>query len=204
MTTIAPITGWMLDEIVRLDQVRPGFAGAILRASAERRQVVASYLATVQLEDHAAVEAADFLTECGHRTILHLAYDKVPTGLRSALRKSGPQPFEKGYYRRLFDMLNSGQHHIVIAIMHSPELNPEKLAIIADLPSDLCDIRIVDKVKDVAHAGDLVLAMDFLERRKLPRERIVQALRQSVKINDTIKRWSLRMPFPHGPIPPCA
>ena len=203
MQNIAPLSGWMLDQIVRLDELKAGFAGYMLRASAERRQVVAAFLATVELDDDAAVEAAEFLSEGGHRAILHLAYDAVPAGFRSALRKSGPQPFDPEFYPRLFRVLTGDRMHIINAIMQSSKMSPERLTIIENLPSDLCDIRIIDKIQDVAHATDLTLAIELLQRRKLCRSAIVEALRRSGKINETIKRWSLRMPFPPGPIPSC-
>lgn len=204
MMTIAPLSGWMLDQIVRLDSLKAGFAGYMLRASAERRQVVAAFLAAVELDDDAAIEAAEFLTEGGHRAILHLAYNAVPAGFRSALRKSGTQPFDAEYYPRLFRMLTGDRAHVINAILQSNRMSPERLTIIGNLPPDLCDSRIIDKLKDAAHSADLVLAVELLERRKLCRTAIVDALRRSDKINETIKRWSLRMPFPPGPIPHCA
>ena len=198
MANIAPLSGWMLDRVIEIDVTHPGFAGYVFRASAERRQVTAAFLAVMDLEDEAKKEAAPFLMECGHNAILEMAFEYVPAGLRSALGRSGSQVHDPDYYRQLWAVLTRGPQQIVTAIRHSAKLNAERLAIITSLPADLSDHRISVKITDKAH--DIVLAVDLLERRGLDRAAIVEALCQSTKLSETIKRWSLRIPFPRGPI----
>lgn len=53
MANIAPLSGWMLDRVIEIDATHPGFAGYVFRASAERRQVTAAFLAVMDLEDEA-------------------------------------------------------------------------------------------------------------------------------------------------------
>jgi len=200
MSAIEPLSGWLLDRAVLLDEAKPGFAGFMLRASAERRQVVAAYFATVEPADDLAEETAHFLMDCRHHSILHLAFEHVPVGFRAALARCGAKVHERDFYIRLWAIMTRGPQHIVTAIRHVAKLNPERLAIITSLPADLCDHRISAKIKDKAQADDIVLAVDLLERRGLDRAAIIEALCQSTKIADTIKRWSLRIPFPRGPI----
>lgn len=200
MGSIEPLSGWLLDRIVVLDEAKPGFAGFMLRTSAERRQVVAAFLAAVDPADDMAEEAAHFLMGCRHHSILHLAFEHVPVGFRAALVRCGANVHDRDFYTRLWAVLTRGPQHIVTAIRHSAKLNPERLAIITGLPADLSDHRISAKIKDKAQADDIVLAVDLLVRRGLDRAAIVEALRQSTKLADTIKRWSLRIPFPRGPI----
>lgn len=201
MKSIAPVSGWMLDRIALLDEAKPGFAGHYLRASDERRQVTAAFLAVAVLDGDDTDEAAEFLIRAGHRTILHRAFGSVPPGLRAALGRSGPQPHEPEYYRHLFDLLSDGARHLIEAIWRSAILNPDRLAIITGCPVDLCDTRILDKVRDRKHATDVALSIDLLNRHGVDRSMLVEALRRADSINDAIKRWSMYMAFPSGPIP---
>lgn len=203
MESIEPISGWMLNRIVALDSVRPGFAGYMLRAGIERRQVVAAFLAATEPTNHANEEVVHILMVGGHSAILRLAYEHVPTGFRSALAKCGAQAHEHEFYPRLWDLLTHGPQHVITAIHRAPKLDPDRLSIITGLPVDLSDSRISVKIKDRAQAADIVLAVDLLERRGLDRAGIIEALRRSTNIGNTIKRWSLRMRFPVGPIRAC-
>ncbi len=203
MESIEPISGWMLNRIVVLDTVRPGFAGCMLRASVERRQVVAAFLATAEQSDAVNEETVHSLMEGRHGAILRMVYKHIPSGFRSALAKCGAQPHGREFYPRLWDLLTYGPQHVITAIQRAPMLDPTRLSIITSLPLDLCDSRISAKIKDKAQASDIVLAVDLLERRGLDRAEIVEALRRSTKLSDTIKRWSLRIPFPRGPIRAC-
>lgn len=201
MKSIAPFSGWMLDRIALLDEATPGFAGHYLRASDERRQVIAAFLSATELDDGALNEAADFVMEADHRSILIRAFGSVPTGLRSALGRSGAQPHEPTYYRQIVTLLSGGNRRVVEAIWRSTVMNPDRVATITACPTDLCDSRILNKIKDRKHAADVALSVDLLSRRGVDRANIIEALRRSDSINDTIKRWSMRMAFPTGPIP---
>lgn len=200
MRSIAPISGWMLNRIVRLDEVMPGFAGYVFRASAERRQVMAAYFSMADNTDASDQHIATFLMRADHRTILHRAFGRVPPGLRAALDRSGFQPHDPVYYRKLFDMLSGGPRQLIEAIWQSAKLDPDRLAIIDDCPADLCDSRILTKIKDRKHATDVALSVDLLSRRGVNRAALIDALRRSDDINGAIKRWSMRMTFPPGPI----
>lgn len=201
MKSIAPVSGWMLDRIVALDEVMPGFAGYVFRASAERRQVIAAFLSVAKLDGDGAGDTAEFLMRADHRSILHRAFGRVPPGLRAALGRSGSQPHEPAYYRQLFDLMSHGDRYLIKAIWQSAKLDPERLTIITGVPADLCDSRILTKIKDCKHATDVALSVDLLSRRGVDRAALIDALHQSDGINDAIKHWSMRMSFPPGPIP---
>jgi hypothetical protein len=90
INTIAPLTGWALDSVAELDRHAPGFAGSYLRASDERRQVIAAYLAVAPIpfdDGHRARLSADFLGGADHRAILRAGFGSVPVGLRGALAR---------------------------------------------------------------------------------------------------------------------
>ena len=70
--TISPVAGWSLNVIVELDRFRPGTAGAFLRSSDERRQVVSALL-SVRSEPGDSTEAHDlakFITAGSHDELL--------------------------------------------------------------------------------------------------------------------------------------
>ncbi len=97
MQNIKPIGGWSLDYIVALDLHRPGTAGDFLRASDERRQVIAALLSTKPIPSD-PLEAADlaaFTSKGGHREMLTAACETLPAGLRGALARSGPHSRHK-------------------------------------------------------------------------------------------------------------
>ncbi|MEQ6335700.1 hypothetical protein [Sphingobium sp. MK2] len=204
MKSIEPLSGWMLDQIVRLDEVRPGLAGQMLRASAERRQVVSAFLAVTDYASEAPTDTAAFLAGADHRSILDRAFGRVPDGLRGALRRSGPQPHDPKYYHGLFKHLVESPRHVTTAIARSEKLDHERLAVIEALPADLCDIRIVSRIDNRKQATDVVLAIDLMERRGLCRKTVIEGLlRSSRPVSQAVRRWSLHMAFPPGPIPKC-
>lgn len=199
---IVPLKGWVLDRIVHLDVVRPGFAGAYLRASGERRQVIAAFMAAIRVGREKEREAAAMLATADHRTILGHAFVTVPNGLRRALAKSGPQPHDPAYYRDLHQALLSGHQHVTTAIMQSSKLNPDRLSIITALPADLCDARIVHRIEARADAHDLTLVTGLLAERGIDRAEFIDALlRSTAPLKKVVQRWALQIAFPPHPIP---
>lgn len=193
MDAIAPVSGWVLDQIAWLDEAHSGFAGHHL----------AAHLSVISVPDEDRGEAACFLSSADHQSILRTAFGKVPSGLRRALAKSGASPWGKSYYRRLYDLLASDDPRVVEAIRHSNTLDPERLSIIEALAGKLCDSRIVNRITTSIEATDLTLVADLLERRGIERDAFVEALCR-LPVSATVQRWSLRLPFPSGPIPTCA
>lgn len=201
MNVIEPISGWMLSAICVMDVVQPGFAGFTLRASAERRHVIAAFLSMVAIKDEGLNEIARFLVRCGHDEILRHACGNVPVGFRKALGRCGPQVHEREFYVRLKTLLTDGSTHVVKAVRHSTQLCPDRLDVIVGLAPDLCVVGIVAQVKGKQQAADLGMSVELMTLRGLDRDEIVKALICSKKISHTIRRWAFRMEFPRGPIP---
>lgn len=201
MTNVTPVTGWVLDAIIAHDQVCPGFAGHYFRASDERRQVISAFLSQIAPDDGCQVAIGEFLTCADHRSILTRAFEHIPAGLRKALAKSGSQPHDVAYYRDLYDALAFGHGHVVNAIRHVTRLNTERLEIIKMLPADLCDCRIIDRVKDTQHARDLIAVVDLFEKRAGNRQGLVEALLSSrASLEATVRRWCCQIEYGEGPI----
>lgn len=204
MTAITPITGWTLDVIVAYDEVCPGLAGHYLRASDERRQVIAAFLSNIDPDRDCQNAIGEYLSRADHRSILTRAFRHIPEGFRRALAKSGPQPHDAAYYRDLYDALSHGLSHVVTAIMRVTRLNVERLEIIKTLPSDLCDSRIIERVKDVEQAHDLIAVLDLFEERAGNRKRLVGALLASRgPLETVIRRWCRRIEYLDHPIAEC-
>ena len=96
---------WALKLILDLDRHHPGFCGFVLRASGERRQVIAAYLAAKPPSECEPVEVGRFLMEADHRTILAAAYGEYVSGSRGALRRVGDIIAEERLYTLLHQLL---------------------------------------------------------------------------------------------------
>jgi hypothetical protein len=208
LTNINPLTGWMLDSVVALDAKLSGFAGAYLRSSDERRQVIASYLAVPRskLEDDAALaEAAQFLMGAQHRDILAKAFAETPEGLRGALGRSGHQPHEPRFYTLLHQMLTKPSHpRIVSTIRHSESLDLTRLRIIHQLPEEVCTPVIAQVLTDFRAAADLAKVVTLFAEGGLDRAAMTDAfhrVRSEDALRKTIKRWALKTILPPHPIP---
>ena len=207
--TIAPISGWILDYIVALDAALPGFAGAYLRASVERRQVIACYLATPGLNalegEEASAATAQFLMRAQHRDILAKAFHTVPQGLRGALARSGPQPHKPRFYGLLQEMLSSPSHDRVIpTIRHYYRLDLTCLRVIRQLPAEVCNPVIVKALDNIGPAADLAKIIALFAEGGLDRAAMTAAF-DRVKSDDalrkTVQRWALKTILPPHPIP---
>ena len=204
MPTTPALEGWMLDTIVAHDVYHPGFAGHYMRASDERRQIMAAFFAVASHNNAASNNSASFLTHASHQNILRCAFECVPPGLRGALGKSGSQPHEPAYYHDLCEALAFGFRHVVTTIMHVTILNPERLAIIKALPLDLCDSRIVERIDSIKQARDLIAVVDFFEARAGNRARLITALLESrAPLETIIRRWSRQIEYVDHPIHEC-
>lgn len=203
MSTITPISGWMLDTIVAHDEYHPGFAGHFLRASDERRQVIASYCSINKFAAKPGV--GEFLVQADHRSILSQTFEYIPTGLRRALAKSGPQPHESAYYSELYQVLAHGLSHVVTAVMHATRLNPERLEVIKALPADLCDCRIIERVRDAEHARDLIAVFGLFDQKAGNRNRLIEALLASRgPLEAVVRRWCRHIEYDQHPIVQCS
>ena len=205
MSTITPISGWMLDTVVEHDEYHPGFAGHYMRASDERRQAIAAFFSTGGSPQGLENTVGGYLAQANHRSILTRAFGHVPLGFRRALGKSGAQPHDPRYYADLYHSLAHGLSHVVTAVMHATRLDPERLEIIRMLPVDLCDSRIVERIKDLQHARDLIVVADLFEKRAGNRQGLVEALLSSrASLEATVRRWCRQLEYVDQPIEECA
>lgn len=205
---VSPLEGWALELVVTLDTYLPGFAGMYLRASSERRQVIAALCAVnppKRANLNEMTEAAEFLSRADHRSILLKAFGEVPAGLRGALSRSGPQPYQRAYYLMLHTALAKPPHpHLVGTINQLGALDLMKLRIAATLPQDICRANVVDAISSYKMAEDVVRIMDLFTHNGVNREALAKSVCQvgsERELGELWKRWMQRTVFPKHPVP---
>ena len=202
--TISPINGWMLDLTVALDAHNPGFAGAYLRASNERRQVIAAYCAKVVPDEAAFPTTATFLSTAGHKSILQSAFGDVPVGLRGVLGRAGSQPHDRRFYTTLHKFLAEPRHPaMATAIRRIPKIDFARLRILNMLPPDICAPTVVELVGDIMTAKDVVRLFELLVCSGVDREALARALRSltdSKQMSKFWDRWVSDCPLPSSPL----
>lgn len=208
INTIAPLTGWALDSIAELDRHAPGFAGSYLRASDERRQVIAAYLAVAPIpfdDGHRARLSADFLGGADHHAILNAGFGSVPTGLRGALARSGPQPLDRRYYERLFKLLKRPPHRGIISTINQlQQLDHKRLRIAQRLPEQVCCANVVSVITSIKEAHDVAALVDLLVTHGADADALFAAIRKVDSPRALARvwhRWSRKMMFGIHPVP---
>ena len=206
MTTITPFMGWLLQQAVALDDDFPGLTVHLLRASSERRHVIAAYLSRQNCFRHFAspAELSRFLMTAGHNDIIRAAFGEVPVGLRSALSRAGPTPHGRRYY---------GYLHALHVSKARPEMShllktiactgPKNLRITRALPAPLRKASIVAAIRDEAAARSLSRSIDLMESAGADRQGMLDALAKVTTIEDIrawARRWALKLNFPAHPV----
>lgn len=201
---VEPFTGWMLNLAVALDEHLPGFAAHYLRASNEKRQVIAAFCAKRELSRPNIADAADFLMRGRHRTILHAGFGDVPVGFRGALARAGAQPHDPRFYRTLHRLLAKPPHsRIVSTITGIQRLDFQRIRILAILPEDLCSPEIVRAIHDIETAKSAIKVTGLLVEHGVDRSELTRAVR-SAKDGEHLarlwKRWAVRCRLPDQPV----
>ena len=208
LTTVSPLRGWMLDLSVALDAHQPGFAGSYLRASNERRQVIAAYCAQQVHEGTPLREVGEFLSGARHKTILQRAFGDVPPGLRGSLAKAGAQPHDRRFYWSLYRFLSAPRHpRLATTVRQMPLLDFPRLRILNILPEEVCAPNVVEAIGEVSTAKDVARLIDLLIENGVDRRALNKAItsvsdaKQLTKLWD---RWAGRCRLPESPVKPSA
>lgn len=204
---ISPLSGWALDYVTELDQCSPGFAGMYLRSSNERRQVIAAHLATkLAMPDLATKrEAATFLAQSDHCSMLFAAFGSVPSGMRGALRRSGPQPHDENFYRRLHNLLVAPPHAAFVRTLnHLPDIDADRLSIAASLRREVCCANVVNAISGPDEANQVEQVIEMLIQNGADKTALFESIRRvdgAKALRRVWKRWMLRSTFPAHPVP---
>ena len=209
MQNIEPVSGWSLNYIAALDLHVPGFAGAYIRAGAERRQVIAALLSCKQLPAHPAeaVALGDFISRAAHREMLASAFGDIPKGLRGALARAGAQPHPRAFYGLLFRLLASDDKTLARAVMQMKEITPRRLLVLERLSGDLRSPTLIELIENPAQARDVVKLVNLLSSNGIDRAALAQALRgvsSREELASLWQRWARKLRFPRHPVPSSA
>lgn len=206
MVTISPFGGWLLDRAVEIDEHCPGLAGHILRASSERRHVIAAYLSTDASQSFVTqTDLGLYLMTAGHRDILAAAFGSLPEGFRSAVARGGMQPYSRWHYRYLHRLMVSSTRPATKGLIrHLARVNPTRLKIARALSEDLQIAPLVMALRNVEAARDLDTLVMLLKQSGADRAAMVGALAAVTTMEDVgkfAKRWAFRVALPRHPVP---
>lgn len=204
--TIVSIGGWALQRLVELDEGHPGIAGHMLRASPERRQVLAAFFATARpyREFDSDGEIGSFLIEASHDAVLQAAYGTVPNGLRAALGRAGPIPHPRRFYRYLYALMAPGRQDIGKIVSRLPTVDLERLRVLRLLPTDMRQDNIIANIGGVADALDLRAFVSLLTDYDVDRSALIDALASASSkgaLTNLARRWALKARLPAHPVP---
>lgn len=204
MQDIQPVIGWALNYVAALDRHHAGACGAFMRASPERRQVISALLATRRLpaDPKAAAELAQIIGEADHRSILSMAFNDVPVGLRGALRRSGSQPHNRVFYPMLCRMLTEDQRTTMV-IGQMPKLDLPRLNILRVLPVEVRSASLIAVIGNAGAAADVCALLQLLRDQGLNYDALVQSLRQvssPEQLSEFAKRWATKCKLPEPPL----
>lgn len=205
--SITPIAGWALNRIVEMDEHHPGIAGHVLRASAERRQVVAAFLSVSRphVEFSCDDDRGSFLIHATHDAILRAAYGAVPSGLRRALGRAGPTPHPRRFYLYLYALLSSpGQQAFDKIVGRMTAIDLDRLRIARLLPTDLLRDNIISHINSASDARDLRAYVSLLAEHDVDRDALIDAIASAPSrdaITHVARRWTLKARLPDHPVP---
>lgn len=197
-------TDWALASVVEIDRYEVGFCGEFLRASDERRHVIAAYLACGK--PRCSQTDGKFLSKSDHRSILTAAFGDVPVGMRGALRRSGPMIHDQQFYHLLYDLLAKPSHaEMTRCIARIPELNLMRLHIVQHLPEWICRANVVLSIDTAEECRDVKTGFNLLVSRGVDPGALATAIRKvrtHREFTNLWKRWVLKARLPQHPVPP--
>jgi hypothetical protein len=198
-------TNWVLSRIVALDEVRPGLAGQYLRASDERRHVIAAYFASGTATSFSTRFEANLLASGNHDDILSAAYGSVPNGFRAALSRAGHRAQPGRFYIYLRALLASRQARDVLAVLaQQPTLDLTRLRVMRTLPISIRTPRMVAMHRDTTAARQTTNLFRLMVENGVDAMALAQAIRQVQTPGELARcwrRWVEKLNFPEPPIP---
>ena len=205
MSTPTPLDGWLLDVVAEVDKSAPGFAGHVLRASNERRHVIAAYFAQIKNVDAQDATIGQYLMTARHSDILQSGFGEVHTGFRSALRRVTPTAHSQSFYLNLFRLFRGpayGADRRAIVDMQNIDLT--KLRILKSLPKDFRCSNLVMALQSEDEAKAFVELIGLFEVEGLDRCEMALAasrIRTKTGVAKFAERWSRKLALPPHPVP---
>ena len=191
--------------MAEVDKSAPGFAGHVLRASNERRHVIAAYFAQRGQAEANDLAIGHYLMTARHSDILHSAFGEISPGFRNALRRSKPISHPHSFYLNLF------------RLFRGPSYDADRRAVAGMQDIDLTKLRILKMLPDDFRFGNLVMALQSEDEGKAFVELVglfeAEGLDRTVMVTAASKihtnggvarfaeRWSRKLALPPHPVP---
>ena len=196
---------WVIEYVIRIDEVVVGFCGEYFRTSDERRHVIAAYLSAKPPLDDEIEHTGNFLRNADHGTILSAAYGIVPEGMRRALRRMGPAAQDLRAYTLLHQLLAQPPHvALPECIFRLPTVSRTKLLIARMLPEAISRPNVVEAITDAVGASDVAVAFHLLVSRGVDAEALAHAIckvRSERELMNLWHRWLIKARCPDHPVP---
>lgn len=195
----APLSGWFLVEMMRLENIRPGILAFATRAPPFWRNAVACALSARVLhtpesfllrangdvgDESSDVQVADALMALKPAGILESAYSEVPPGLPAILRKIGSNLLNTPEaYGRLYALLTSEeseqQARRRVLDRLDARLDDEIMHVVQLLPIRLLSPKTVLAVRTATEAHNVQSRVPLIQ--KMVSNATDEALRQSIE-----------------------
>lgn len=171
-------TGWALNVVIAFDEIAPGLAGAYLRSSPRRRQVVHAafarmpsvFKAAQRPIPGAAVELIDpveawALLNGRERAIIEHYYGECPAGYLKALGKLGAGAHWPKFYLRLFDVFVTAEDKITArALAHLDRIDQDRLAVAKLLPPQWRLPGVISKLDCPENARKFLRSLNIIRQ----------------------------------------
>lgn len=210
---------WALNIVCSLDAPAPGFAGAYLRASARRRQIVhaafAAMLSPAASNDGSGSASADEIVNTGtiwsllrkrERQVVEAAFGCCPSGFLGALGKLGSGAHSPEFYGDLFGVFNDPEHAAsASALLHLDRIHAGRLGAVKLLPAKWRLPGVVAKVDTVPAARKFLRSIELIRQwcpsaNEATLDAGINRLNSDGSIASFVACWVRKTVFPQGPI----
>lgn len=210
---------WTLNAICALDSTVPGCAGAYLRASGRRRQIV--HAAFAQMPDIyrsaekpipegtvrvvAATEIWALLAG-RERDIIRHYYGECPAGFLNALGKLGFGAYWPQFYRDLFKIFALPENETIArALIHLDRIDEDRLTVAKLLPTRWRLAGLIQKLESPTSARKFLRSLALVRQWSpdVPDAAIdeeISRLSRNGSVAGFIARWARRSTFCSGPL----
>ncbi|WP_300974491.1 hypothetical protein [Sphingomonas sp. LHG3406-1] len=167
---------WWLEEVTRLDEQLPGFAGAALRASNARKLLIAASLSQKRfaesLREPSKTNLIGELLTRRHKHLLKEAFGSCPPGFRGAIVRLTSLSLDRSAFAELHRIFSQEEMRSAArTLMQCKRLVPRTIELCLELPPAFRRPRLVKKHVGADHEELLtVLSMARVFRPELTQE----------------------------------
>ncbi len=177
-----PLSGWALEQLVVLDEARPGLLAQLMRAGPKRHQTIYACLSAKAIDRprsyadllgdgrgwHGAIWPAllaEALLTARPRDLLQVSFGSVPDGLIGALGRCGPDPLPQAVYGRLHALYSDPTQTRRQRLLSSvTKMTEQRLGVVEALPECALHQKTLQLARHVEEAEEIAAAVDAAMR----------------------------------------